>query len=873
MAPLRLLVVLCLCVGLARAELPEAREADTVLDTLAVVIDAPWRVQRRPGRATEVPVLFFFPEVREGWRRVRVQSIGLYDCEREVDVPLFEQRAGYPPVWGSSPGNLTGQGVRVQDAWGRIAPDTTVVVTGQPAGPWQVGEVNDENRGFHVMLRLPIPEAPAGRKLALAGRATIQRLDDAGKAVGAPHTVRRRLEIDIDPEPLPMFEGWRSFDTHVHTLAEFDEDTSFRALRKNYGGPLRMVVETLAGLGMVDDPDHPEGRVLTTDHNCYFGDDDFPRVGPTVEGLFKGPVQVLHPEWKPYFSVAAGQREFENYHNILGASRGEELSLAKEPGGVYGPVGALAAHMIVHGGRHFDGPFHGGKFIFWRDENPNPVERVLPDLANNAHFRQPFAYAAHPFTESATEKRFGTYWNDEQLGFATRGHVTWSRDGKPQDHVFRGFQLWNQRDDRLFSMALNNRERMAKALEDPRREPEWAAGNPNWDHVLNFGLERWHQILCDGFAHAAPTAPAVKTIRKLYIAGGSDAHGDFNRYSDCAGRGFSVLPFPLDRLVKGFTIGSNALARVRLAVDATPQAGRSADEQALWAYAHGNSCVTDGPALELEVDADGHFDQQRMAWSSEPVFREADGRMGGDGRLDGGRTALVPAGAAPVLRWRWKNTAQFGGALERLELYRDEPGKSVERVQVTRNTGPAWVLKPDAVLDVAGRADAGGWRSEVMQGTAGLRPVATPTALSLGGFTARPPKPPYEFRAYTNPVWLLPVSAGLAVDGPLSGGKGDLRATVRFPISMEERALAVSLIPLDAQGVALSAGVELRPAPKAWTSSPRETVASCVYTVVSGAPVALSAAREWLLVVRDPCDAQGNVLNTIAFKLPAPGVH
>ena len=39
MAPLRLLLVLCLFTGLARAEIPpDTREADTVLDTLAVVI-------------------------------------------------------------------------------------------------------------------------------------------------------------------------------------------------------------------------------------------------------------------------------------------------------------------------------------------------------------------------------------------------------------------------------------------------------------------------------------------------------------------------------------------------------------------------------------------------------------------------------------------------------------------------------------------------------------------------------------------------------------------------------------------------------------------------------------------------------------------
>ena len=868
---LSLTIALLACLATPVLAQDDAREADAVFNTLDVVIDAPWRVQRQSSGPTEIPVMFFFPETRTDWRRVRVHSISVSDADGAVDRPLYEHHAGSAPV--------AAPGVRVQDAWGRIAPDLATVAEGAAASPTQIGEVSDENRGFHVMVRIPVTVGPSVRRVALAGKVEIERLDDAGKPTDHKvWPIRRRLEVDVDPEALPMFPGWRTYDTHVHTLAEFDPNTAVKALRKDHGGPMRMILETAKCLGMLEDADDPRGRFITTDHNCYYSDRVFPHFGPTVDGMLGATIAVEHPEWSEDFRgtdgklVPEGQREFENYQSLLGSTRGEELSLAKQPGAPYGAIGSLSAHMLIHGGRHFCGPFHGGKFLIFKDENPNEIEKVLPEIAASQNFRGAFAYGAHPFTESSMDQRFGTYWTEKQIDYAVHAHVTWQEGGHDQDHVFRGWELWNQRDDRLFDMPMSDRGRMARALEDPRTEKAWNAGNPNWDAVLNFGLMRWHQMICDGFAAASPEQPAVRAVRKLYVAGGSDAHGDFNRFSDCAGRGFSTLPFPLDHLFKGFTIGSNALARVRIAVDAKPADGRSATEQALYAYGHGQGCVTDGPVLDVEVDANGCFDQGRMAWTPRAQFRTTDGAVGGGGRMDGARTALIAAGSAhPVLRFRWRSSPEFGGPLTRIEVYRDEPGKRVKRVNVQRNTGPASVLAPDGQLDPQAPADADGWRQ------VDVGDVTAPTALSLGGFTARPPTPPYDFRAYTNPVWLLPVAAGLSVDGATRAGHlapGQLSATFRFPVSMEERPLEVRLIPLDATGATVGEGVLMQPAPEGWTASARADVASSVYRVTNAASaVDLSTTHggKFCVVLRDPSDTHGNHLNSVAWILEVPG--
>ncbi|MBI2943953.1 MAG: hypothetical protein HYY25_07105 [Candidatus Wallbacteria bacterium] len=870
-------------------------EADVSLDILNVVMDAPWRVWLRPGRAHYVPVTIFFPETKADWRRVQVLEIALKDGDAPESPALFwDAHDRGPAVGGATSTGLSGEGIKLMDGFGRTTSDLDLVSPVEPPqgpnAPWQVAEIHDGNRGWHTILIVPIPEEVSARGASvihLVASVRYKRLDGPFQT---EHTVRRRLEIALDPNPWPSFEGWRSFDTHVHTIAEFSSELTYKALRKNYGGPVRMLFESAYALGFIDDPDNAGDRIITTDHNNYYSDRDHPHYGPTTEGIGPGPIQLKHPEYSHYFIdrhgklIAEGQKEFENYNDLIGITRGEELSLAKHPGTLGAMIGSLSAHLLLFSARNFVGPFHGGSFLFWRDEpNPNQLDWVLGQVTHDPNFPLGFAYAAHPFSRSRLAQRFDTVWQDSHFDVALRGDFIRKVNGVERDFVFKGFELWNEKDSRYVELSIAQAPMIRSLLEDPSKNDRWKRGEPNWDDSLQYSLSRWHEFLAGGMATANPEREDVKFVRKLFIVAGSDAHGDFNRRSDVAGRGFSSMPSILLRLFKFFWMTDNAFGKVRTVVDATSLVHPSAtneQQRALLALAHGQGVLTDGPVLDFKLDSDGHFDARTQTWHEELRYENDEGRIGGDGALDGGRTALVAAGSAePMMRYRWNGSSSFGGDLERIEVYLDTPGKPVKLVQVKRNTGKAEVLEPTALADPRSPADADGWREAVVSRLKGARgplgALKLSSALSLGGFTKRGELPPFDFRCYTNPVWTLPVHAQTHVN--LSGAQvpaGGLRVSFRFPISMRPEAAVAKLVPIDAQGQASGPGIALTPAQPAhagWSRNAREGIADALLTVTnatSAVDVTTAADGHSFVVILDSLsDAHGNRLNAVAWRV------
>ncbi|MBI3892279.1 MAG: hypothetical protein HY303_12220, partial [Candidatus Wallbacteria bacterium] len=280
------------------------------------------------------------------------------------------------------------------------------------------------------------------------------------------------------------------------------------------------------------------------------------------------------------------------------------------------------------------------------------------------------------------------------------------------------------------------------------------------------------------------------------------------------------------------------------------------------------------------LDADGHFDAKTGSWHQELRYEDDDGRIGGDGALDGGRTALFAADSAePMIRYRWQASPAFGGDLERIELYLDTPGKPAKLVDVKRNTGKAEVLEPAALVDSTAPAGPDGWRRAVLsklRGAHGLLggPKAS-TAISLGGFTHREPAPPFDFRCYTNPVWALPVQAQTRVT-TASGAvpPGGLTMAFRFAISMAAEPVTARIVPIDAAGNASGPGTPLtgQPgAPAGWSRNSRDGIASGTYTVTNaGAPIALSSSadgRSFVVILDAPRDAHANRLNAVAWRV------
>jgi hypothetical protein len=129
--------------------------------------------------------------------------------------------------------------------------------------------------------------------------------------------------------------------------------------------------------------------------------------------------------------------------------------------------------------------------------------------------------------------------------------------------------------------------------------------------------------------------------RRLFMAGGSDAHGDLNYRRT----GY---------VVRTETINDDALGKPRNLVDAGPASGAALErgdgldpvvvhsqEQVADALAAGRFSITDGPALRIAVDRDG------------------DGAIGPPDAAMGEVVRLAPQHALPLLI-EWKSTPEFG---------------------------------------------------------------------------------------------------------------------------------------------------------------------------------------------------------------------
>ncbi|MBI4860792.1 MAG: hypothetical protein HY815_11100 [Candidatus Riflebacteria bacterium] len=883
-------------VGPLGAEPPApSREADVTLHLMNVVMDAPWRVQARPGKGTYIPILVFFPETKEGWRQVKVLSIRIAELGSQGVSLLYEDTSASGPVLGqSSTSAFSGREMTAVNGFGVVAPDLDIVrdkvEPGSALAAFAVSEINDDNRGWHTILRLPVPDsavATGSGQITLLAQVEYRRVSALDTQV---YTIKRRLEVTLDRSPLPCLPGWRSFDTHAHTLAEYSSDLSYKAIRKAFGGPVQMLKECALAVGFIDSIDQFKDRVMTTDHNTFFSDREWVRYGPTTSGIAQGSTQVLHPELAPYFvdldgkPFPEGQREFENYVDLFGVTFGEEVTLAKS-GGVFDMVaGTLGSHLVTYSTRHFMGPFHGGRFFIFRDEpNPNTIEKVLTAMASDPRYPDGFCYAAHPFSNSWLERRFLFAWTNDQIESAIHGDFIRRKGDRDHEFVFKGFQLWNQKRTRIFSTNPINPYRLLELLEDPSNVPEWKQGDPIWDEELNQGLQIYHQAISECLSIPASGNAAHRFIRKFYMSGGTDAHGDFNRASDMMARGLAALPAQILRFLKAFTVADNAYGKVRTCVlpAASPEAGQTTEQRAVYAFAHGQSIVTDGPVLEFALDSSGRFDSARRRWHAQPAFEDTDGQIGGDGDMDGARTLFVPEGGRDALvRYRFSTSSTFGGDLERIELYRDEAGGRVKLVKVNRPTGKASVLEAQGALDPRAPADPDGWRVAPLKDAVkspDKAPVRCLSAFSLGGFTRWLLQPPFDHRVYTNPIWAVPIK--LVVRSPAPSGPiapGELTVSFVFPVSMSPKPCEVRLVPLGPDGNSTGEGVPLVPVGQGgqvagWSGSVRAEVANSVYTVVNKVPVPAPATTSeppaYCLWVAGLADHHGNPANTVAWKL------
>ncbi len=783
-----------------------------------IVMDAPWRTVR-----DYIPVLVFFPQF-EGGRRV--ERIRIRECDAGVPVG--------PPVVVDVPGG----------------PDTLHGATfvGPRAEP-RHGLGGDERVSsfWHYVVRVP--------HAALSHHGTPDvhelRAEVDWTRPGATGSRRfhnsRVLRVLVDPARFPsLAPGDRYLDTHVHTIAEQTTSAALdvNGASKAFGGPLVMLIESAYALGQVETPPREDGwdayadSLAITDHNIFYSREPYdtgtaPRAGPTATT-----------------DGHAGEAAWYRAH--LGRLAGEEITLRSGSNQAGRAAPNLGHHLLAYDTRHFEGPWHGGRFLTSTLDNPNTLESVLAGM--KAAGADGFAYASHP-------RLAGFVWPPEYLAQAAGFPPYDSKDG-PQvdsagtDFILKGSEVWNMRMARV--ARGSGRLPASSAFDAMNPFPGGPAAQRfrpvAWDAELAQSLDEYATQLGRGLRHAFREAPRERFIRKLYVSAGSDAHGDFN-YADEVSA--TVVPW-------SGMLHDNAFARVRTyaLVHERPDGSRDV----VSAFRDGNTLVTDGPVFEYALDADGRHDPDAGAarWhDAECRWDNPDGRIGGAGTFDGAGTMLVPLpGTGVWIRSRWLRS-------------------------VTPGAGPITTYRFDRVTTVARdsfHVAAG------PEGVAECRPM--PRAMyRLAALVATARDPVAGERCIANPVWVAPVHVDVTHDPAGAASPPDaalvarsLRVVFRFPFSMSARAdTRAYLRPLDAHGNSTDPEIELVPDPgwgdEADTADARYTATNATDVAApsgawdAGVHASVAGARSFVVYLKGPADLHGNRLNDVgrAFTVACPG--
>ena len=517
----------------------------------------------------------------------------------------------------------------------------------------------------------------------------------------------------------------------------------------------------------------------------------------------------------------------------------------------------LGAHMLVYRAEHFEGPWHGGGFLKGSGSPSNDVmlRDVLQTMAQSPQSGSSFSYAAHPFS--------GQGWNDSNidmvLGLSPQNRTRdFARSGAG-DFVFKGWEFWNGRDTRSLPSGSIDFENL-----NPFQDPAFAFGSNTWDKGVEYGFVRYHQHLHELLDFSFASDPDTHFIRKLYVAAGSDAHGDFN---------FSTgrLATPVS-LSSTFSVSDGHFGAPRTYVLPEGKPGASFEERAMKALDEGNSLVTDGPLVRFRLDANGHFDSDRLVWhQGSQDFENADGQIGGDGAFDGGRTALVPRGSDDVLlAYQHESSIEFGGPIAAIKIYRTSPGD------------------PNPTENRSGHERLRG-RGSLTPGADGVDHVETIdpseegtfdalSAIHLGAFTGGDPDvaplPPEDHRCYTNPVFVVPFDVDVTAASPdpstATLAPGAVTVTFTFDISMEASAYAVEAKALDGSGESSDGSVAGHAFDGSWQTA--NGIASSRFVATNRDPISVSGAgfpnattTTFVIYFRDtPRDVHGNPLNSIA---------
>ena len=470
------------------------------------------------------------------------------------------------------------------------------------------------------------------------------------------YTETRYLRVHVGSGPFPWPDDWYGGDTHYHSM--------YTNNIAEFGAPVPAVKLTAVALGL--------HWVTVTDHSCDLDE--------TGDGTYS---YATH-QWEYTLQTPVGSQTF--YRDVfahgsswggLGADvseldgpdcrlfRGVEINLASIDSDHY----EQTLHCLFYNPDYIPSPLCGAI-------GERPVSPLLPDGLDQMA-AEGLAYAAHPLNDLGGEwggidwTVNGTTWGDQDLTTALARET------------FRGLESFNTRETRYSSDQNNPWSDFDAGVPPDHPYPaELLAGIAAWDELLRSHL-------------ALP-------VRKIFLAGGSDAHGDFNFASYVS----------LDNYAT-----DNAIGKVQTVVHVPggyAPGNLPPMSEILAAYRAGRSVVTDGPFLEIGIDNDGDGD-----W-----YDAGDLEIGSDGVLN--------PEICPPLQLRWASLPEFGPATS-VRLLIGQAGGTTTLLDFDPTTAGEG-YEGETGFDLSGLGLGGSYylRAELL------------TADSDAGH-----------RAYTNPVWVF----------------------------------------------------------------------------------------------------------------------
>jgi hypothetical protein len=556
------------------------------------------------------------------------------------------------------------------------------------------------------------------------------------------YTETRHLRVRVGDGPFPWPAGWYGGDVHYHTM--YTNNTY------EYGAPLPAVAEAARAMGL--------HWLTATDHSSDLdetGDGTYSYATPQWEyTVFDETGTHTH-----YRDVAADGGTWQGLGvdvNLLDGPdfrlyRAVELNLASVDPVTWGKT----LHCLIYNEAYIHSPLSGA-----------PGERpVSPDLhgALGQISGDGFAYSSHP-VNTLSKDFFGF-----ELG---ANGSSWGLSNILQaltHEAFRGLQIFNTR---------------ATVASNDENNPwsDFAAGAPADDpypQELLEGVALWDDVVAAMIAGDDP--------RRVFVAGGSDAHGDFN-YASHLG---------LNNYADDNAIGK---AQTVAFVPGPWGPGNLPPMTAiLAAYRAGHTIITDGPYVEIGVDTDG------------------DGSWYGTGDLVVGQAGLLNPDTAALLHLRWDSLPEFGN-VDTVKLVAVDGGGAT--VVATFNPSPG--MAGSATFPLGGQGFLGrvSFRAELVtdDGLAGHRAYTNPIEVDFDAAAAAagppsstgvdaPSNAPNPFNPRTSIRFALAEETRVTLD--IYSVAGRLVRRLVTGRTMAEGSHAVAWDGRDERGQALSSGVYL----------------------------------------------------------------